>query len=183
MKKIVISFAAFVLLTCFLAGCNLLPAAEVKTDSLDYRVDRVDSKFNQNPVVVNANLPVQKLMIVSGGNRHEFEVEIASTDAQREVGLMNRKSLDENKGMLFAFETKGYLYFWMKNTLFSLDLIFMDENGYIKHIARGAQPCVGKPDNQCAKYGSEEPAKYVLEINGGLSDKLGIKEGDKAAWL
>ncbi len=183
MKKIIVSFGTVLLATLVLTGCGLIPAGEVKTDTLDYKIDRLNPQSNQNPVMMNVNLPVEKLIIVSGQNRHEFEVEIASNESQRKVGLMNRKNLDENKGMLFVFDFQGYLNFWMKNTLIPLDMLFIDEKGYVRYIIRKAQPCLSGNDADCAIYNSEEPAKYVLEINGGIADKLGIKPGDKASWL
>ncbi len=170
-------------LLLFLTGCNIIPGNEVKTDSLDYKIDSADTKANNDPIIMNVDLPVKKLVITSGNNNHQLEVEVAATDAQRKVGLMNRKSLDENKGMLFIFEKQGYLNFWMKNTLIALDMIFIDESGYIKHVAKKALPCVDQSDQACLLYGSEMPARYVLEVNAGLTDKLGIKTGDKVSWL
>ncbi len=110
-------------------------------------------------------------------NNHDIKVEIADSADERERGLMFRESLDEKTGMLFIFDDSGVINFWMKNTLINLDIIFIDENFRIINIARNALPCVEEP---CTYYSSHEfPAKYVLEINGGEADKLGIKDGDE----
>jgi uncharacterized membrane protein (UPF0127 family) len=180
MKKII---ALGSVVAVVLAGCNLLPGNDGKTNSLDYKIDRSGNGSQQDPVMINNNLPVKKLVITSGQNRRELEVEIASTDAQRKVGLMNRTSLDENKGMLFAFDRQGYLYFWMKNTLIPLDMVFIGEDGYVRHIAKNSQPCTGKTDAACPKISSEQPAKFVLEVNAGMADKWGLSNGDKVTWL
>lgn len=163
----------------------MLPACattnnDVKTNSLSYTgvVDK-----GSNPVIMNTNLPVKKLSISSGNSSNEFQVEIAATDAQRKVGLMNRKSLDENKGMLFIFQSSGLINFWMKNTLITLDMVFIDSNGYIKHIARNASPCTSSNDQDCPLYSSKVSAQYVLELKGGITDKLGVRVGDRVTWL
>lgn len=180
MKKV---FLAISLMAMLLTGCANLSGEEIKTDSLDYQVDRNNSAFLKDPVVINSGLPVEQLIITSGKEKYQFEVEIASTDAQRKIGLMNRRSMPEKSGMLFVFEERGYVNFWMKNTLIPLDIIFIDEKSRIRHIAHNAQPCQSQRDNECPKYNSEEQIKYVLEINGGMAEKLGIRVGDKATWL
>jgi uncharacterized membrane protein (UPF0127 family) len=162
-----------------LTACANVPGQEMKTDSLDYQANG-----NQNnPVMINSGLPVQQLVITSGKKQHSFEVEIASTFAQRKIGLMNRRSMPEKSGMLFIFEEKGYVNFWMKDTLIPLDIIFIDDNNRIRHIAHSVQPCRAQRDSDCAKYNSQAQVKYVLEINAGLTEKLGIKDGDKVTWL
>jgi hypothetical protein len=166
--------------TLLLSGC-MSSNTDIKADTLAVTVDEAGRKA---PGLINADLPVRKLVITtSANNRHEFEVELATTDQQRKVGLMNRKSLEDNKGMLFAFANKGFINFWMKNTLIPLDIIFMDEKGYIKHIARNAQPCKALRDADCPLYNSQFQVQYVLEVKGGKTDQLGIKEGDRATWL
>jgi hypothetical protein len=161
-----------------LTGCNIFPGNEAKTNTLD--IDVKDAKFNNTPVLINQGLPVQKLVITSQNGKHEFEVEIAAKDNQRKVGLMNRDHLDDDKGMLFVFETSGIVNFWMKNTLIPLDMLFINEHGVIETIARNVQPCTKTP---CPLYNSYKSVKFVLEINGGKADHDGIKEGDQATWL
>jgi len=168
-------------LSLLLSGCNIwAPADDGKVDTLDAKVNKTDSKFKKEPVLINQTLPVEKLVISSQNGRHEFEVEIAADDSQRKVGLMNRTQLDENKGMLFVFETSGIVNFWMKNTLIPLDMLFINEKGIIETIARNVQPCNQSP---CPLYNSYKSVKFVLELSGGIADKQGIKEGDIATWL
>jgi uncharacterized protein len=104
-----------------------------------------------------------------------FDVEIADTKYKQQRGLMNRESLEKNKGMLFVFEKEEAHKFWMKNTLIPLDMIWIDGNSKIIYIQKNAQPC--KIDS-CETFGPDENAKYVLEINGGLAEdiELGIGE-------
>jgi len=103
-----------------------------------------------------------------------FDVEIANTTLARTIGLMNRTELPEKSGMLFVFDTKQAASFWMKNTLIPLDMLFISEDKKIVNIKRDAQPC---KTLDCQTYSSLEPVRYILEINGGLADKLGIEEG------
>lgn len=109
-------------------------------------------------------------------NDNRIKAEIADSLDEQTKGLMFRNSLPEKTGMLFVFDTPEILTFWMKNTLIPLDIIYIDENMHIVTIIRNAQPCEQDP---CTIYRPESPSRYVLEINAGESDKLGIKEGDK----
>jgi len=106
-----------------------------------------------------------------------FNAEIANTPESREKGLMFRQSLDNNSGMLFVFDNEGVYTFWMKNTLIPLDMIWIDSNYSVVFIARNASPC---KTEQCPITNPGRNALYVLEINSGEIDKLGLREGDKA---
>jgi len=130
----------------------------------------------ESPVRVQAGEPqalaTETITILSGSVRHRFEVEIADTDAARMRGLMFRDSLDEDKGMLFLFDDIRMRSFWMRNTFISLDILFISPDGRIVTIARETTP---RSDESIPSRG---PVNGVLEIGGGLSDHLGIKEGD-----
>ena len=106
----------------------------------------------------------------------KFDIEIAQIPEEREQGLMYRKSMSDKQGMLFLFEYPEPQSFWMHNTYISLDIIYLNEKLEVVSIQKNAPPQSDKP------LPSEKPAQYVLEINGGLSDKLGIKPGMKVAW-
>jgi uncharacterized membrane protein (UPF0127 family) len=106
-----------------------------------------------------------------------YQVDIADTIDERKQGLMNRRSLGKYKGMMFIFDGEEMRSFWMKNTLIPLDMIFMDKDFHVVHIVKQAQPCKKDP---CAVIGSEKSAKFVLEINGGMADEMGLKDGDTA---
>lgn len=103
-----------------------------------------------------------------------FNVELAETPEEHSLGLMRRQSLDKNKGMLFVFEKEEVYPFWMKNTLIPLDIVWLDNDGRIVHISRNSRPC-GQSD--CPIINPEVKAKYVLEINAGLSDEIGLTGG------
>ena len=104
-----------------------------------------------------------------------FQVELARTESERDQGLMYRKELDKNKGMLFIFDKEGIYPFWMKNTLIPLDMIWIDGNNKVVFISQNVQPC---KSFICPTIFPPVKAKYVLEINAGLCDKMGLKIGD-----
>ncbi|MGE0268034.1 MAG: DUF192 domain-containing protein [Candidatus Omnitrophota bacterium] len=108
-----------------------------------------------------------------------FLVETASTPEQRSLGLMHRKSLDQDKGMLFIFQEAQAYSFWMKNTLIPLDIIWLDYARRIVHIEKNVTPCEHDP---CANYRPLTGALYVLEINAGLADRFNIQLGDVAEF-
>jgi uncharacterized protein len=105
-----------------------------------------------------------------------FVVEVVDTQAEREKGLMYRESLDRKAGMLFIFEEEGNYPFWMKNTLIPLDIIWIGSDGIVVDI-KTAVPCESDP---CPITGHEGAALYVLEINAGLANELGIEIGQIA---
>jgi len=105
-----------------------------------------------------------------------FDVEIAQTAIQRVKGLMFRKRLEKNQSMLFVFGEEKKYSFWMKNVLFPLDIIWLDANKKVVFVSYDNQPC---NHSKCIAIKPNKNAKYVLEINGGLAEKIGIKNGSK----
>lgn len=106
----------------------------------------------------------------------KFQVEIARTDQQRELGLMFRRELPKDAGMLFE-QPPGPALFWMKNTYIPLDLLYFDTEGRLSQIHAGVPPCVTP---NCPIYRSQAPAiRYILEINAGEAARRGIKPGDQ----
>jgi len=103
---------------------------------------------------------------------HHFWVDLAETPAQWQKGLMNREKLAPHEGMLFWADEDRVQSFWMKNTLVSLDMIFIDKNLKIVSIAEKTEQLSEK------SHSSGKPARYVLEILGGLSHRYGFKAGD-----
>lgn len=121
--------------------------------------------------------PARVIINTSKSESREFEVELARTGEQTRRGLMHRKSLERNKGMLFIMPYSDVQKFWMKNTLIPLDLIFIGEDMEIKGIIKNAAP------ESLSTLKIDRPSRYVLEINGGLCDKLGIAAGDKVKLI
>lgn len=111
-------------------------------------------------------------------NKNCFEVQIVENFWQQNRGLMFREYLVEYSGMLFVFDKEANYPFWMKNTKISLDIIWINENKEIVYVSEFAQPCL---TFFCPQINPQKNAKYVLEINGGLSKKLNIKVGDEVA--
>lgn len=102
-----------------------------------------------------------------------FEIEIAQSEEAIQYGMMYRKSMDTNKGMLFLMKMERPQSFWMKNTYISLDIVYINSNNSIVSIQENATPLSEK------SLPSYEPAIYVLELNGGVSAQMGIQAGDK----
>jgi len=119
-------------------------------------------------------LPTTKLTIIGHDQaRHEFTVELALTPEQQEVGEMFRKTIPADQGMLFDWTIPRDVPMWMKNTLVPLDMIFIANDGTITHIAEDAVP------ESLAEISSGGPARATLEVQGGLTEKLDIRVGDK----
>lgn len=102
-----------------------------------------------------------------------FNIELADDPKERSLGLMNRKSLPQSAGMLFAYEKPQAVSFWMRNTLIPLDMIFMDATGRVTHIHENAIPL-----DETGIPGGDD-VQYVLEINGGLARRLGVEVGSE----
>jgi uncharacterized membrane protein (UPF0127 family) len=118
---------------------------------------------------------VQPLEIVTKNGVHVFSVEMATTEQEKETGLMYRKELADGKGMLFDFSPEQEVSMWMKNTYISLDMIFIKADGRILRIAENTEPLSTKiiPSNG--------PVKGVLEVIAGTAQKYGIRPGDRVA--
>lgn len=102
-----------------------------------------------------------------------FDVEIAKSSYEQQTGLMYRKSMDANQGMLFVYPDERPRYgFYMKNTYIPLDLIYIDAEGKIVDFNKNTEPFNETP------LPSDEPAKYVFEVNAGIVDSLGLELGD-----
>ena len=116
----------------------------------------------------NAQMPVMELT----AGLHRIEAEVAADPQNRMVGLMNRKAMAPQRGMLFVFTQKNTHCMWMRNTLIPLSVAFLDEEGYIINV-EDMQPQT--EDNHCAK----QPARYALEMNLGWFAQRGLKPGIK----
>ena len=106
-----------------------------------------------------------------------LDIEIAQTDYETQTGLMYRKSMEEHQGMLFIFQEELPRSFYMKNTEFSLDIIYINKKKKVVSIKKNTIPY----DKNSLPSG--KPVLYVLEIKAGLSDRWGIENGDSVRWL
>jgi uncharacterized membrane protein (UPF0127 family) len=117
----------------------------------------------------------QKLVIHSATGDHYVKVEVVTDPADQVRGLMYRRSLGKESGMLFIFRREEPQSFWMKNTLIPLDMIFVSADLVIVDITT-MQPCTTDP---CPSYTSRQPAKYVVEVNADYCRSHNIVIGDK----
>lgn len=117
----------------------------------------------------------ETLVLKTDSGEHRFHVELADTNEERALGLMYRRSLPEDGGMLFLYDRPRPATMWMKNTLIPLDMVFIRADGTIARITT-ARPLDETP------VPSGEPIAAVLEIAGGRSTLLGVAEGDKVDW-
>lgn len=117
-------------------------------------------------------MEVTPLTIISGDTSHAFTVEIANDRDEISFGLMERESLDADKGMLFDFDPPREPAMFMKNTLIPLDMLFISEDGFVEMIARNTVP------GSLRTISPGVPVRAVLEINGGQAAELGIQPGD-----
>lgn len=106
----------------------------------------------------------------------KIDIEIAETSYETETGLMYRKGMEEHQGMLFIFEDVRLHNFYMKNTEFPLDIVYVKDNMTIASFQENAQPLNEK------SLPSKVPVQYVLELNAGLVQKWGLKVGDSIAF-
>jgi uncharacterized protein len=120
--------------------------------------------------------PLPTLTITSKTGVHSFEVEIAETAAEQEKGLMFRRSMADDHGMLFDFHHEQDVNFWMQNTYIPLDMLFIKGDGRILRIEQNAEPL------STALIPSGGPVLAVLEVNGGIAHKLGIEPGDRVDY-
>ena len=108
-----------------------------------------------------------------GGERHSFKVEVARNDADRAQGLMYRRAMPADQGMLFDFAKVGPVSMWMQNTYLPLDMLFVRPDGTIAQIATNTEPL------STQTIPSGEPVLAVLELNAGTAAQLNIKPGDR----
>nr|WP_298999818.1 DUF192 domain-containing protein [uncultured Allomuricauda sp.] len=149
----------FIVLLIF-ASCKTENKREIQTETITF------TKEGQLTIAQNE----------SGKVLAQLDIEIADTEYETQTGLMYRKSMEDSQGMLFVFEDVAEHSFYMKNTQFSLDIIYIDENLKIASFQKNTTPFdeSGLP--------SGVPVKYVLEVKGGLSDIWGLQVGDSIAF-
>ena len=113
----------------------------------------------------------------TGVVKTKAEIQIADNEFEEELGLMYRKQMDENKGMLFIFPYSKIQTFWMRNTFIPLDMIFVNPDKKIVTIQKNTKILSD------STYSSTAPAQYVIEVDAGFCDMHNIKDGDKISWV
>lgn len=164
-----------VVLLCLLVSASVLPGCVTTNNGAVNKMVATPvtgAATNGSPTNKSSTAPTRYQVVIA--NVTVF-AEAANTPLQRQQGLMNRTSLDENAGMLFVLPREERASFWMKNTLIPLDIIFITADLRVLEIYRSVPPCVGDP---CPLYTSSVPIKYALEVNAGFSDRNGVKAGD-----
>ncbi|MBB3591394.1 hypothetical protein FHX08_001738 [Rhizobium sp. BK529] len=122
-----------------------------------------DMHFNREPLIIQT----------AAGRMLHFSVEIAATDDQRAHGLMFRKAMAEDAGMIFDFGISRRVTMWMENTVLPLDMLFADDRGVITHIKEDATPFSRDIIDSMGEV------RYVVELNAGIARKLNIRPGDR----
>ena len=112
--------------------------------------------------------------------QEKFIVEIADTFEKQVTGLMFRKTVAPDFGMLFVYKDDQTRSIWMKNTLVPLDIIYLDRDKFVVDMYLSAPPCKGEP---CETYPSRKPARYVLEIKAGRAKEMNLKSGDRVFFI
>ena len=112
----------------------------------------------------------------SGDTIQKLDIEFAKTPYEIETGLMYREGMEDNQGMLFVYNYSSQHGFWMKNTYFPLDIIYFDTDSTLVNIQANAEP------RSETSLPSDGPVQFVLEINGGLSEKWNLEKGDKISF-
>lgn len=117
-----------------------------------------------------------RLVIESETGAHKFDVELAVSPEQRAQGLMFREEMAADAGMLFLYTADQTISMWMKNTLIPLDMVFVAADGRVVHVAERTVP------GSTATISSGQPARAVIELNGGTAARLKIKSGDRVLY-
>ncbi|HEX2742204.1 MAG TPA: DUF192 domain-containing protein [Rubrobacter sp.] len=161
---------AVVALTLLLAGCGGAPANSQNSSQAS------GTKTPATEETTSASSDLSTLVIeTSGEEQVEVRVEVADNVVEQAKGLMYRKELGEDRGMLFVYPDERVLSFWMRNTLIPLSIAYIDSEGRIVDI-QDMKPLDDKPPH----YESSEPVQYALEVNQGFFEENGVKEGDHA---
>ena len=137
---------------------------------------------------VSASMKSELSIITSNGSKHNFLVEVAKTEEEKlaaakkreeeqkeekKIGLMFRRTLAKNAGMLFLYKREALRLMWMKNTFIPLDILFIDKKGVIKRVVKRTTP------HSLATISSRKSVLAVLELRGGITSSLEIKKGDR----
>ena len=156
-----IIFKILIVLITALGGCDSSPQAEPNDSSVRFEL-WIETKQTKSE---NANYI----------NKSSFGVKVADTDELRRRGLSGVKDLPKDEGMLFVMPEPTNMRMWMKGCYIPLDVLYFDSDNKLINFHRMTLPAVGTPDYNLPIYRSDKPAKYALELAGGMADRLGVK--------
>jgi len=157
--------AAIMLIVVLLAGCDSTQADQDTPGGTAAGKQESRGRQDLRTVIIDA----------SGGKKVEVRVEVADDPFEQARGLMHRKALGKNRGMLFVFPGEEERSFWMRDTTIPLSIAYIDSRGRITDIL-DMKPLDDKPPH----YVSSEPVQYALEVNQGFFEERGVKVGDHA---
>jgi uncharacterized membrane protein (UPF0127 family) len=129
-----------------------------------------------SPLDPGAALTTGTLVLETASGSHRFNIEVTTNEAEREHGLMFRRSLPSDSGMLFVYDSPRPVAMWMKNTPIPLDMVFIDAFGRVHRIETRTEPF------SMAPISSEGEVLAILELNAGTADAIGLKAGDKVLF-
>ena len=183
-RSLLIGFLCFFCISFFgflnVGNAETSGAAKDSSKSADSGVIKIPPPIEG--IVLDKNKPSQTLekadiSILSGDNvRHNFTVELARTTKEQQAGMMFRRHIPQNTGMLFLFKDERERNFWMKNTSVSLDILFIRKDGVIHHIHPNAEI------NTLTRIRSGGAVSAVLEIGAGEAEALGVHVGDRVLY-
>ena len=153
---------------------NLVDIAFVNNQERKVKQESGDEEGEDVEEVIKQDEENYVEISVGDGESIRVDVEIADNPTLRALGLSNRKYLGDYNGMLFIFDEKVNSPFWMKDTLINLDIIFIDEKGFIVDIQKDNEPCT---EVHCPAIVSSQQYKYVLEVNGGFCNINDVEVG------
>jgi len=145
---------------------RILILTSILISSIIYANNELDEAFERKSIFISS----------SNLTCNHFKVWLAVTRKQQMRGLMHVRNLPKNSGMLFVYPDNNTRAMWMKNTYISLDMIFIDENGYVSSIQKNTEPL------SLRTIRSKKPVKYVLELSNGMSDQIKLRENDYVFW-
>lgn len=172
MKFKTLGYIIIIAAAMVLSGCNKTPKPKGNNGNKPIKELKVKKYDFDNPPEFRKDGELQ-FINDSDSIIFNIDIELATTEEEHARGLMYRKQMDENKGMLFLFQDEDWRSFWMRNTLIPLDIIYVNAKREVVSICKNAKTL------DETSLPSEAPAMYVIEINAGLCDKYGIDKGTK----
>ncbi|RJQ36045.1 DUF192 domain-containing protein [Candidatus Microgenomates bacterium] len=131
--------------------------------------------YSKNNPSLFTNILAKKPTAIIG--KQTFNITVAKSQKEKEIGLSSKKSLLQNEGMIFPFEKEDYYTFWMKDMKFPIDMIFLKKNKVVT-IFSDVKPPKSENENLII-FRPEEPSDTVLELNAGIAKKYNLKKGDE----